>query len=200
MSKEGQGILPLQGTKGNSIENFSFCIEYPLCVLALYNKISIMIYSLTTIKVITMFDFHSKQLSDILKELAQISNQKINQRKGLEQVALESNMNQTLSEIFKENGLEHIGDNKYSNKTHGETTKETLVISINKRIIDMKNELKLEVKVSTVIGEFEKEFSIFIKNDKNQYWIEKTAEEDKIFTIDTMKDELKEELEKGFNQ
>ena len=32
--KEGQGILPLQGTKGNSIENFSFCIEYPLCVLA----------------------------------------------------------------------------------------------------------------------------------------------------------------------
>jgi len=33
--KEGQGILPLQGTKGNSIENFSFCIEYPLCVLAL---------------------------------------------------------------------------------------------------------------------------------------------------------------------
>lgn len=147
-----------------------------------------------------MFDFYSKPLSDILKELAQISNQKINQRKGLEQVALESNINQTLSEIFKENGLEHIGDNKYSNKTHGETTKETLVISINKRIIDMKNELKLEVKVSTVIGEFEKEFSIFIKNDKNQYWIEKTAEEDKIFTIDTMKDELKEELEKGFNQ
>ena len=38
MSKEGQGILPLQGTKGNSIENFSFCIEYPLCVLAHYKK------------------------------------------------------------------------------------------------------------------------------------------------------------------
>jgi len=37
--EEGQGILPLQGTKGNSIENFSFCIEYPLCVLALIKKI-----------------------------------------------------------------------------------------------------------------------------------------------------------------
>lgn len=34
-AKEGQGILPLQGTKGNFIENSSFCIEYPLCVLAL---------------------------------------------------------------------------------------------------------------------------------------------------------------------
>ena len=51
MSKEGQGILPLQGTKGNSIENFSFCIEYPLCVLAPNNMIKLIIKYILHVKV-----------------------------------------------------------------------------------------------------------------------------------------------------
>lgn len=157
-------------------------------------------YLLTNTKATIMFDFHLKSLSDVLKELTQISNEKIKQKAAFEQPSLESNINETLSEIFQENGLEHVGKNQYSNKTHGEITEETLVISVNKKIIDTKEELKLEIEISTKIGNYEDEFYINIRHEKGNYWIEKRGtKEEKIFTTGTMKDEIKEELEKGFN-
>lgn len=147
-----------------------------------------------------MFRFHLESLKDIFKKLKEKSDNKIKQRTNLEKDELIQKLNEKLKEIFESNGLEHIGQNEFSNKTHGEMTEETLIVKIKDSIVDTKEELKLELKVLAKIGQFDEEFKIYIKSKNNMYYIEIENEEDKHIDVYNMKEELEKKLEEGFNK
>lgn len=148
-----------------------------------------------------MFNFNNLSLKENIEQLKKISEKKIAENKALKNETFNEFIDKTIREIFEKNELEHIGNNIYSNKTHGQIEEEALLIKIEKEIISKKEEVKLNIKISIEIGALKEEEQIGIEYSENKYYISEEKDHEKILKEikqTTMGIILEEELTKKF--
>lgn len=117
-----------------------------------------------------MFLYNKLSLKENIKKLKEISNNKIKENAQLKSKEFNEKLDETISLIFKKNELEHVGNNIYSNKTHGELEQEEILkVEISKEIISEETQVILKVKILIKIGTLEKIGEIKIRYLENGY-------------------------------